>query len=88
MGGNFWMVIDSQEMVDADPPLLEARTQSVYDSLRGSISGDFLTAVYTEFLTPSSIIDYLAFYNGKRAHSKLSYQSSLEFEREFYKNAV
>lgn len=32
-----------------------------------------------------SIIDYLTFYNGKRAHSKLSYQSPLEFEREFYK---
>jgi len=29
-----------------------------------------------------SIIDYLAFYNGKRAHSKLGYQSPLEFERE------
>ncbi len=33
-----------------------------------------------------SIIDYLAFYyNGKRIHSKLIYQSPLEFEREFYK---
>lgn len=35
-----------------------------------------------------SIIDYLAFYNGKRAHSKLSYQSPLEFEREFYKKTA
>ena len=26
-----------------------------------------------------SIIDYLAFYNGKRTHSKLGYQSPLEF---------
>ena len=32
-----------------------------------------------------SIIDYLAFYNGKRAHSKLGYQSPLQFEREFYR---
>jgi len=32
-----------------------------------------------------SIIDYLAFYNGKRTHSKLGYQSPLEFERLFYK---
>ena len=32
-----------------------------------------------------SIIDYLAFYNGKRMHSTLSYLSPLEFEREFYK---
>jgi putative transposase len=31
-----------------------------------------------------SIIDYLAFYNG----SKLSYQSSLEFERKFYKKTA
>jgi putative transposase len=32
-----------------------------------------------------SIIDYLTFYNGKRTHSTLGYQSPLEFEREFYK---
>ena len=30
-----------------------------------------------------SIIDYLAFYNGKRMHSKLGYQSPLEFEQNF-----
>jgi putative transposase len=30
----------------------------------------------------------LAFYNGKRAHSKLGYQSPLEFEREFYKESA
>jgi transposase InsO family protein len=35
-----------------------------------------------------SIIDYLAFYNGKRMHSKLGYQSPLEFEREFYKKSA
>jgi transposase InsO family protein len=34
-----------------------------------------------------SIIDYLAFYNGKRTHSKLGYESPLEFERLFYKKA-
>jgi putative transposase len=27
----------------------------------------------------------LAFYNGRRTHSKLGYQSPLEFEQEFYK---
>ena len=32
-----------------------------------------------------SIIDYLAFYNGKRTHSKLGYQSPLEFKRVFYR---
>ena len=31
-----------------------------------------------------SVIDYLAFYNGKRAHSKLGYQPPVIFEREFY----
>jgi len=30
----------------------------------------------------------LAFYNGKRAHSKLGYQPPLEFEREFYKKTA
>jgi putative transposase len=35
-----------------------------------------------------SVIDYLAFYNGKRAHSKLGYQSPLQFERAFYRKAA
>jgi len=35
-----------------------------------------------------SVIDYLAFYNGKRAHSKLGYQSPLVFEREFYRKVA
>jgi len=35
-----------------------------------------------------SIIDYLAFYNGKRSHSKLGYRSPLEVEREFYKKSA
>jgi putative transposase len=35
-----------------------------------------------------SVLDYLAFYNGKRTHSKLGYKSPLEFERDFFKNAA
>ena len=35
-----------------------------------------------------SVIDYLAFYNGKRSHSKLGYQTPLEFERDFYRKAA
>ena len=47
---------------------------------------------YEKFRTKTSanltIIDYLAFYNGRRSHSKLGYQSPLQFERDFYKKAV
>jgi len=35
-----------------------------------------------------SIVDYLAFYNGKRTHSKLGYQSPLQFERTFYRKTA
>lgn len=35
-----------------------------------------------------SVIDYLAFYNGLRTHSKLGYQSPLEFERAFYRKTA
>lgn len=47
---------------------------------------------YEKFRTKASaklsIIDYLAFYNGKRSHSKLGYQSPLQYERDFYRKAV
>jgi putative transposase len=47
---------------------------------------------YEKFSTKASaklsIIDYLAFYNGKRSHSKLGYQSPLQYERFFYNKAV
>ena len=47
---------------------------------------------YERFRTKASaklgIIDYLAFYNGKRTHSKLGYQTPLQFERDFYRKAV
>ena len=35
-----------------------------------------------------SIIDYLAFYNGKRSHSKLGYQSPMQFEHIFYRKTA
>jgi len=35
-----------------------------------------------------SVIDYVASYIGKRAHSKLGYQSPLDFEQEFYKKVA
>jgi putative transposase len=35
-----------------------------------------------------SVIDYVAFYTGKRTNSKLSYQPPLGFEREFYKKVA
>ena len=47
---------------------------------------------YEKFRTKASaklsIIDYLAFYNGKRTHSKLGYLSPLDFERDFYKKVA
>jgi len=47
---------------------------------------------YEKFRTKASaklcIIDYLAFYNGKRSHLKLGYQSPLQFERDFYRKAA
>ena len=47
---------------------------------------------YEKFRTKASaklgIIDYLAFYNGKRSHSKLGYQTPLEFEQDFYRNTA
>ncbi|WP_425311401.1 IS3 family transposase [Methylomonas methanica] len=38
--------------------------------------------------TKLSVIDYLAFYNGKRSHSTLGYQSPLGFERKYFKHAA
>jgi transposase InsO family protein len=35
-----------------------------------------------------SVIDYLAFYNGRRSHSKLGYKTPLEFERDYYSEAA
>jgi putative transposase len=47
---------------------------------------------YEKFRTKASaklsVIDCLAFYNGKRPHSKLGYQTPLQFERYFYREAV
>jgi putative transposase len=34
------------------------------------------------------VIDYLAFYNGRRSHSMLGYQSPIEFERFSFSNAA
>lgn len=63
-----------------------APTERFYRSLKGE------QLDYERFRTKQearlSIIDYLAFYNGKRSHSKLGYQSPMEFEREFYRNVA
>lgn len=37
-------------------------------------------------ITRSNIIDYLAFYNGRRIHSVIGYKTPLVFEKEFYEN--
>jgi transposase InsO family protein len=47
---------------------------------------------YERFATKAaaklSVIDYFAFYNGRRSHSKLGYKTPLEFEREYYNKAA
>jgi Integrase core domain len=47
---------------------------------------------YEKFRTKApaklSVIGYLAFYNGKRSHSKLGYQSPLQYERDSYRKAA
>lgn len=47
---------------------------------------------YEKFKTKTaaklSVVDYLAFYNGRRSHSALSYQTPIEFEREFFNSAA
>lgn len=47
---------------------------------------------HEKFTTPEeaklSVIDYLAFYNGRRSHSTLGYQSPIEFERAYFKKAA
>jgi putative transposase len=35
-----------------------------------------------------SVIDYFAFYNGRRSHSKLGYQTPLAYERAYYNKAA
>jgi putative transposase len=35
-----------------------------------------------------SVIDYLAFYNGKHTHSNTAVNSPLQFERDFYRKAA
>jgi len=39
----------------------------------------------TKAMAKLAIIDYLAFYNGRRIHSTLDYKSPLAFEQEFYR---
>lgn len=47
---------------------------------------------YEKFRTKAaaklSIIDYLAFYNSRRTHSKLGYLSPMDFERNFFSNVA
>lgn len=47
---------------------------------------------YEKFRTKAaaklSVIDYLAFYNGRRSHSTINYMTPIEFERDFFNNAA
>lgn len=42
----------------------------------------------TKAAAKSSVIDYLAFYNGRRSHSAIDYMTPIEFERDFFNNAT
>lgn len=42
----------------------------------------------TKAMAKLAIIDYLAFYNGRRIHSTLGYKTPLFFEQEFYRNVA
>ena len=71
---------------------------SIFDNTHHSPTERFFRSLkyeqlnYEKFRTKEaaklSIIDYLAFYNGKRSHSKLGYQSPMEFEHIFYRKTA
>ena len=42
----------------------------------------------TKEAAKQSLLDYLAFYNGRRSHSTCGYQSPLHFERDYLKNVA
>jgi len=42
----------------------------------------------TKQAAKQSLLDYLAFYNGRRSHSICGYQSPLQFEREYLNNVA
>lgn len=57
-------------------------TERVFRSLKHEQLNDEKFA--TRDQAKLSVIDYLAFYNGKRSHSKLGYKTPLEFDRDYY----
>ena len=65
--------------------LIFVPNQEEFNQVFENIGIEFIA---THFSFETDGIDYLAFYNGKRAHSKLGYQSPLEFERVFYRKTA
>jgi transposase InsO family protein len=61
-------------------------TERVFRSLKYEQLNDERLATRTA--ATLSVIDYFAFYNGRRSHSKLGYKTPLEFEREHYSKAA
>jgi len=61
-------------------------TERVFRSLKHEQLSDERFA--TRDQATLSVIDYLAFYNGRRSHSKLGYKTPLEFERDYYSKAA
>jgi putative transposase len=66
-----------------------SRKSNCWEARRHFLSLKHEQLNYEKFRTKEAaklnIVNYLDFYNGKRAHSKLSCQSPLEFEQKFHK---
>ena len=63
-----------------------SKAERVFRSLKCEQLNDEKLA--TRAAAKLSVIDYFAFYNGRRSHSTLGHQTPLAFEREFYNKAA